>query len=99
MKLISASLINLRISMQPGVALNDLACLNLEMTHGEPAMRTKTAIDHFGGKPSELAKALGISPSAVSQWGDVVPELRQLQLEKITNGALTAESKTQSEAA
>lgn len=62
-------------------------------------MRTKTAIDHFGGKPSELAKALGISPSAVSQWGDVVPELRQLQLEKITKGALKSEAPIQTQAA
>jgi len=34
---------------------------------------------------------LGISSGAISQWGDAVPIARQLQLERITLGALKAE--------
>lgn len=51
-------------------------------------MKTDDAIQHFGGKKIELARALGLSPSAITQWGDTVPELRQYQLERITGGAL-----------
>ena len=62
-------------------------------------MRTQDAIGYFDGKPSLLAKALGISQSAVSQWGDEVPELRQLQLERITGGKLKADGPIPNEAA
>lgn len=48
-------------------------------------MKTKSAADHFGSK-KKLAEALGISPSAVTMWGDEVPELRQYQIERITKG-------------
>lgn len=48
-------------------------------------MKTKTAADYFGSK-KKLADALGISPSAVSMWGEDVPELRQYQIERITKG-------------
>lgn len=54
-------------------------------------MKTEDAIKHFGGKKIELARALKISPSAVTMWGDDVPLLRQYQLERITDGALKAE--------
>ncbi|SDI28514.1 DNA-binding transcriptional regulator Cro [Vreelandella titanicae] len=54
-------------------------------------MKTIDAIKHFGGKKIDLAKALGLSPSAITQWGDDVPLLRQYQLERITKGALKAE--------
>lgn len=39
-------------------------------------MRTKDAIDFFGDS-SSLAKAIGITPSAISQWGDAVPMSRR----------------------
>ncbi|MWK59779.1 Cro/Cl family transcriptional regulator [Pseudomonas otitidis] len=48
-------------------------------------MKTKDAADFFGSK-KKLAAALGISPSAVTMWGDDVPELRQYQIERITRG-------------
>lgn len=55
---------------------------------------TKTqAIQHFGSV-SALAKALNVTYEAVRQWGGV-PELRQYQIERITQGALKAEQKTQ----
>ncbi|MGF1717294.1 Cro/CI family transcriptional regulator [Photobacterium chitinilyticum] len=57
-------------------------------------MNKADVISHFGsGK--EVAKALGIKPSAVYQWPQQVPELRAFQLEKITNGVLkNTDSKT-----
>ncbi|NYT74225.1 Cro/Cl family transcriptional regulator [Halomonas sp. QX-2] len=54
-------------------------------------MKTEDAIKHFGGKKIELAKALKISPSAVTMWGEEIPLLRQYQLERITDGALKAD--------
>lgn len=42
-------------------------------------METKKAIDLAGGV-SALATMLGITPGAVSQWGDVLPEGRMWQL-------------------
>lgn len=48
-------------------------------------MKTKSAAEFFGSK-KKLAEALGISPSAVTMWGDDVPELRQYQIERITKG-------------
>lgn len=35
-----------------------------------------------------LAEELNILPSAVSQWGDIIPEKQALRLEKLTEGAL-----------
>jgi hypothetical protein len=54
-------------------------------------MTRADAIKHFNGIPA-LARALGISYEAVRQWGPSVPELRQYQLERLTNGALKAEA-------
>ena len=42
-------------------------------------MKTRQAIAHFG-TARELAKALGITPGAVSQWGEDVPVLREYQI-------------------
>ncbi|MDT3273992.1 Cro/CI family transcriptional regulator [Shewanella sp. SP2S2-4] len=50
-------------------------------------MKTYVAVEHFKGK-SKLAKALGINPASVSQWGEDVPELRAYQIERLTDGAL-----------
>ena len=52
-------------------------------------MKTKTAIDHFGSRQA-LADALGISREATYGWGEIVPELRQYQLQVITAGRLVA---------
>lgn len=54
-------------------------------------MTTKDAIDYFDGDVRNLADALGIWYSAVYQWGEHPPALRQLQLEALTGGALTPE--------
>ncbi|WGL54468.1 MULTISPECIES: Cro/CI family transcriptional regulator [Kluyvera] len=45
-------------------------------------MKKTKAIELVGSK-AKLAKLLNVSKGAVSQWGDEIPELRALQLEKI----------------
>ncbi|EEC5248980.1 Cro/Cl family transcriptional regulator [Salmonella enterica subsp. enterica] len=37
----------------------------------------------LAGSPAKLARLLKVSKSAVSQWGDDIPELRALQLENL----------------
>ncbi|WP_341520738.1 Cro/CI family transcriptional regulator [Pseudomonas sp. G.S.17] len=53
-------------------------------------MNTDQAVSHFGSK-KKLADALDISPSAVTLWGEVIPRLRQFQIQMLTGGTLTAE--------
>jgi len=53
-------------------------------------MKTQDAITHAGGS-LKLSRLLGLSSGAISQWGDFPPDNRQLQLERITLGALKAE--------
>lgn len=48
-------------------------------------------ISHFGSV-GNVAAALSISSQAVSMWPDVIPLVRQYQIEKITDGALVADS-------
>lgn len=53
---------------------------------------TKTeAINYFNGT-SKLAKTIGISYEAVRQWPEKIPYLRQLHIEKLTNGVLKADA-------
>ncbi|WP_163833261.1 Cro/CI family transcriptional regulator [Spartinivicinus ruber] len=52
-------------------------------------MRKVDAINYFG-TASNLAKALGIKPSAITQWREFVPPLRAFQLEHLTQGKLKA---------
>lgn len=53
-------------------------------------MKTSEAITHYGSGVA-LTAALRLSAGAVSQWGEYPPNARQLQLERITLGALKAE--------
>lgn len=55
-------------------------------------MKKTEAIKFFGSK-SKLAKAIGISYEAVRQWPEDIPYLRQLHIEKLTDGALKAQQK------
>lgn len=55
-------------------------------------MNMNEAIQHFGSK-KKLAEALGIRPSAVTQWGDSIPEGRQYQLQVISKNKLKANQK------
>lgn len=50
-------------------------------------MKKTDAINYFGSS-IKLAEALGLNKSAVSQWGEEVPELRAFQLERLTGGEL-----------
>lgn len=50
-------------------------------------MQTKDVIAHFGDQV-KVAAALGITPSAISQWGEVPPMVRQYQIQVITKGKL-----------
>jgi len=50
----------------------------------------KSEVVDFFGSARNAAKALGITPAAVSQWGDIVPELRAYQLQQVTKGKLKA---------
>lgn len=53
-------------------------------------MKTQHAIDHYGSATA-LADALGVTLPAISQWTEFPPDKRQLQIERLTNGALKAE--------
>ncbi|GHX89558.1 Cro/CI family transcriptional regulator [Vibrio cholerae] len=53
-------------------------------------MRKSDVINYFGSKV-KTAKALGISPASITQWGEIIPESRAYQIEHITNGALNAD--------
>lgn len=50
-------------------------------------IRTKDAVDHFGGVP-ELANKLDIKPQAIYQWGEFVPETRAYQIHVLSDRAL-----------
>lgn len=50
-------------------------------------MYKKDVIAHFGTQRA-VAKALGISDAAVSQWKEVIPEKDAYRLEGVTAGAL-----------
>ena len=54
-------------------------------------MKTRQAIEHYGST-SALAEALGVTPAAISQWGDYPPDGKQLLIERLSIGALKAES-------
>ena len=53
-------------------------------------MTTSDVIRHYGTQ-QKVADALGIRQGSVSGWGEYPPALRQLQLQRLTNGRLKAE--------
>lgn len=53
-------------------------------------MRTAAVLKHFKTQTA-VAAALGIAQPSVASWGTYPPPARQLQLERITQGALRAE--------
>ncbi len=52
-------------------------------------MKTQDVADLFGSK-KKLADALGIRPSAVTMWGETVPESRQYQIQVLSRGKFKA---------
>ncbi|HFK7184583.1 TPA: Cro/CI family transcriptional regulator [Serratia odorifera] len=51
-------------------------------------MLKEKVVKHYGSQRA-ISAALGVSDSAVSQWGEVIPERVALKLSRITGGALT----------
>ncbi len=60
-------------------------------------MKKTEAIEYFGSK-TKLAKALNVAPSAVTQWGEIIPLGRAYQLESITKGKLKVKQQNLSKA-
>lgn len=54
-------------------------------------MKTQDVAEFFGSK-KKLADSLGISPSAVTMWGELVPASRQFQIQILSCGKFKAES-------
>lgn len=50
-------------------------------------MKTADAIKFYGTKAA-LARALGIKPPSIHDWGDLVPKGRAYELQDLTDGAL-----------
>jgi DNA-binding transcriptional regulator YdaS (Cro superfamily) len=50
-------------------------------------VRTSEVIDHFGSQTA-VARAIGISRSAVQQWKEKVPPLSAAKIAKATRGRL-----------
>ena len=48
-------------------------------------------LKHFNNSVNDTAEAFGVSHSAVSQWGNLIPEKQALRAALFTNGALTYE--------
>ncbi|OLF82683.1 hypothetical protein AWH63_06675 [Marinobacter sp. C18] len=62
-------------------------------------MTLTDVLEHFKVKPSELAEKLGVTPGAISQWKDGIPEGRQWQIQLMTDGALKASKRSHQSAA
>lgn len=52
-------------------------------------MTKDQVIKHYGSQGA-VAEALGIKQPSVANWSDPLPELRQLEIEALTRGALRA---------
>ncbi|MBS5835544.1 MULTISPECIES: Cro/CI family transcriptional regulator [Neisseria] len=48
----------------------------------------KSDVLQFFGSKTATAQALGISPSAVTQWKEIVPEKQAYRIEKLSDGEL-----------
>lgn len=53
-------------------------------------MKKADAIKYFGTQV-KMGKALGINQGSISAWPEYPPDHRQLQIERVTLGALKAE--------
>lgn len=51
-------------------------------------MNKSAALTHFDGNGAALARAIGITRSAVNQWPDIVPEAMAYRLQAATGGKL-----------
>ncbi len=55
-------------------------------------MKTREVAEFFGSK-KKLAEALGIQPSAVTMWGELVPQSRQYQIQVLSKGRFQVDGK------
>lgn len=55
-------------------------------------MLKKTVLDYFKHK-KKIASVLKLSPSAVSQWGQIIPEKNAYRIQDLTNGELKVDPK------
>ena len=62
-------------------------------------MTYEQLIAHFGSQ-AEAARVIGIKPPSVCEWQkNGIPELRQIQIERLTKGKLRADKASDREAA
>lgn len=54
-------------------------------------MLKSKVVDYYGGI-SKTAVALGVTHSAVCQWGDVIPQKQAFVIDRITKGKLKYDS-------
>lgn len=52
---------------------------------------TKTEAVQWAGTQNELARRLGMAQATVSVWSEVVPYVRQLQIQRLSRGKLKAD--------
>ena len=58
-------------------------------------MKKNEVLSYFGSSTA-VAKELGISKQSISQWGAVIPRLREFEIERITKGKLKANTSSKS---
>lgn len=72
----------------PNIAL----AIHLQASTTDEDMKPKDALSHYGTQLA-LADALNLKQSSIAKWvkSGAIPQLRQLQIESITNGKLKAD--------
>ena len=53
-------------------------------------MKTSEVIEFFGSQ-RQAAKAIGVAQPSISGWGEFPPDMRQVQIERLTKKKLLAE--------
>jgi transcriptional repressor of cell division inhibition gene dicB len=51
-------------------------------------MRKTEVLSHWNNNGAAVARAIGITKSAVSQWGDVIPEAMAYRVQEASGGVL-----------
>lgn len=69
------------------LSLYDVRILTIEGAF----MQKSRVVEYYGGI-SKTAIALGVTHSAVCQWGEVIPEKQALHLDRLTGGRLKYDS-------
>ena len=56
-------------------------------------MKKEAVLKYFNNCVTDVANACRVSCASVSQWGEIIPEVNALKLERATKGKLKYESK------